>query len=36
MGDLASIEETTTVDYDRTIAVIQTSVFLGMKAAGTP
>ncbi len=34
MGDLAAIEETTTVDYDRTIAVTQTSVFLGMKAAG--
>jgi NAD(P)-dependent dehydrogenase (short-subunit alcohol dehydrogenase family) len=33
-GDLAVIEETTKVDYDRVIAVTQTSVFLGMKAAG--
>lgn len=33
-GDLAAIEETTKVDYDRVIAVTQTSVFLGMKAAG--
>jgi NAD(P)-dependent dehydrogenase (short-subunit alcohol dehydrogenase family) len=34
MGDLAVIEETAKVDYDRVIAVTQTSVFLGMKAAG--
>jgi NAD(P)-dependent dehydrogenase (short-subunit alcohol dehydrogenase family) len=34
VGDLAAIEETTKVDYDRVIAITQTSVFLGMKAAG--
>jgi NAD(P)-dependent dehydrogenase (short-subunit alcohol dehydrogenase family) len=33
IGDLAAIEETTIADYDRTIAITQTSVFLGMKAA---
>lgn len=33
IGDLAAIEETTKADYDRTIAVTQTSVFLGMKHA---
>jgi NAD(P)-dependent dehydrogenase (short-subunit alcohol dehydrogenase family) len=31
MGDLAPIEETTLQDYERTIAVDQTGVFLGMK-----
>jgi len=31
MGDLASIEETTLADYERTIAIDQTGVFLGMK-----
>ena len=31
MGDLATIEETTLADYERTIAVDQTGVFLGMK-----
>jgi NAD(P)-dependent dehydrogenase (short-subunit alcohol dehydrogenase family) len=34
IGDLKPIEETAKEDYDRTIAVTQTSVFLGMKAAG--
>jgi len=34
IGDLKPIEETAREDYDRTIAVTQTSVFLGMKAAG--
>jgi NAD(P)-dependent dehydrogenase (short-subunit alcohol dehydrogenase family) len=33
IGDLAALEETEIADYDRTIAVTQTSVFLGMKAA---
>jgi NAD(P)-dependent dehydrogenase (short-subunit alcohol dehydrogenase family) len=33
VGDLATIEETTKEDYDRTIAITQTSVFLGMKHA---
>jgi NAD(P)-dependent dehydrogenase (short-subunit alcohol dehydrogenase family) len=32
LGDLAPIEETTMADYERTIAVDQTGVFLGMKA----
>jgi NAD(P)-dependent dehydrogenase (short-subunit alcohol dehydrogenase family) len=32
LGDLAPIEETTLADYERTIAVDQTGVFLGMKA----
>jgi NAD(P)-dependent dehydrogenase (short-subunit alcohol dehydrogenase family) len=32
LGDLATIEETTLADYERTIAVDQTGVFLGMKA----
>ena len=31
MGDLAPIEETTMADYERTIAIDQTGVFLGMK-----
>ena len=34
IGDLAGIEDTTKEDYDRTIAITQTSVFLGMKHAG--
>ncbi len=34
MGDLAAIEDTTLADWERTIAVDQTGVFLGMKAAG--
>src|SRR5680860_412728 len=33
MGDLATIEDTSLVDWERTIAVDQTGVFLGMKAA---
>lgn len=33
MGDLAPIEETTIEDWERTIAVDQTGVFLGMKTA---
>jgi NAD(P)-dependent dehydrogenase (short-subunit alcohol dehydrogenase family) len=33
MGDLAAIEETTLEDYERTIAIDQTGVFLGMKTA---
>ena len=32
IGDVKPIEETTQADYDRTIAVNQTSVFLGLKA----
>lgn len=31
MGDLATIEETTVADWERTVAVDQTGVFLGMK-----
>jgi NAD(P)-dependent dehydrogenase (short-subunit alcohol dehydrogenase family) len=31
IGDLGSIEETSLEDYERTIAVTQTSVYLGMK-----
>jgi NAD(P)-dependent dehydrogenase (short-subunit alcohol dehydrogenase family) len=31
MGDLATIEETSLPDWDRTIAIDQTGVFLGMK-----
>ena len=34
MGDLAPIEETTKSDWDRTIAIDQTGVFLGMKLCG--
>jgi len=34
MGDLAPIEETTKRDWDRTIAIDQTGVFLGMKVCG--
>ena len=33
MGDLAVIEETSLEDYERTIAIDQTGVFLGMKTA---
>ena len=33
MGDLATIEDTTLEDYERTIAIDQTGVFLGMKTA---
>jgi NAD(P)-dependent dehydrogenase (short-subunit alcohol dehydrogenase family) len=33
VGDLATIEDTTLEDYERTIAIDQTSVFLGMKLA---
>ena len=33
MGDLAVIEETTLEEYERTIAIDQTGVFLGMKTA---
>jgi NAD(P)-dependent dehydrogenase (short-subunit alcohol dehydrogenase family) len=33
IGDLATIEDTTLEDYERTIAIDQTSVFLGMKLA---
>jgi NAD(P)-dependent dehydrogenase (short-subunit alcohol dehydrogenase family) len=33
MGDMATIEDTTLEDWERTIAVDQTGVFLGMKTA---
>lgn len=33
MGDLAAIEDTTLADWERTIAIDQTGVFLGMKVA---
>ncbi len=33
MGDLATIEETTVEDWQRTIGIDQTGVFLGMKSA---
>lgn len=33
VGDVAPLDETTKEQYDRTIAVTQTSVFLGLKAA---
>ncbi|KRC92532.1 short-chain dehydrogenase [Terrabacter sp. Root85] len=33
MGDLAPIEETSLADWERTIAIDQTGVFLGMKTA---
>jgi NAD(P)-dependent dehydrogenase (short-subunit alcohol dehydrogenase family) len=33
LGDLAPIEETTLADWERTIAIDQTGVFLGMKIA---
>ena len=31
LGDLATIEETSLADWDRTVAIDQTGVFLGMK-----
>jgi NAD(P)-dependent dehydrogenase (short-subunit alcohol dehydrogenase family) len=34
LGDLAPIEETTSADWERTIAIDQTGVFLGMKICG--
>lgn len=34
LGDLAPIEDTTMRDWDRTIAIDQTGVFLGMKLCG--
>jgi len=34
LGDLAPIEETTLSDWERTVAIDQTSVFLGMKSCG--
>jgi NAD(P)-dependent dehydrogenase (short-subunit alcohol dehydrogenase family) len=34
LGDLAPIEETTLADWERTVAIDQTGVFLGMKACG--
>lgn len=33
MGDIKPIEETTIADWDRTVAIDQTGVFLGMKTA---
>ena len=33
MGDIKAIEETTLEEWDRTVAIDQTGVFLGMKAA---
>ncbi|MHA3836852.1 SDR family NAD(P)-dependent oxidoreductase [Terrabacter sp. AAH1] len=33
MGDLATIEETSLADWERTVAIDQTGVFLGMKTA---
>jgi len=33
MGDLAAIEDTTLADWDRTVAIDQTGVFLGMRTA---
>lgn len=33
VGDMSPIEETTRAEYDRTIAITQTSVLLGMQAA---
>jgi NAD(P)-dependent dehydrogenase (short-subunit alcohol dehydrogenase family) len=35
IGDVSPIEETSREDFDRTVAVNQTSVFLGLKAAAT-
>ena len=34
LGDLAPIEETTLADWERTVAIDQTGVFLGMKSCG--
>ena len=36
MGDLATIEETAVADWERTIAIDQTGVFLGMKTCAEP
>ncbi|MBL8929980.1 MAG: SDR family NAD(P)-dependent oxidoreductase, partial [Kineosporiaceae bacterium] len=36
VGDLAAIEDTTLEQYEKTIAITQTSVFLGTKAAAAP
>ena len=36
MGDIAVIEDTSLADWERTIAVDQTGVFLGMKTAAAP
>ena len=35
MGDLATIEETSLADWERTISIDQTGVFLGMKDRGS-
>lgn len=35
VGDLAAIEDTDLASYERTIAITQTSVFLGMRAAAS-
>ncbi|HEY7859347.1 MAG TPA: glucose 1-dehydrogenase [Candidatus Nanopelagicales bacterium] len=35
MGDIKAIEDTTLAEWDRTISIDQTGVFLGMKAAAT-
>ena len=34
MGDIKPIEETTLAEWDRTVAIDQTGVFLGMKVGG--
>jgi NAD(P)-dependent dehydrogenase (short-subunit alcohol dehydrogenase family) len=34
LGDLAPIEETTLADWERTVAIDQTGVFLGMRSCG--
>ena len=36
LGDLATIEETSLADWNRTVAIDQTGVFLGMKTAAPP
>ena len=33
MGDIKPIEETTLAEWDRTVAIDQTGVFLGMRTA---
>jgi NAD(P)-dependent dehydrogenase (short-subunit alcohol dehydrogenase family) len=35
MGDLAAIEDTTLADWERTVAIDQTGVFLGMRTAAS-
>ena len=35
LGDLATIEETSLADWERTVAIDQTGVFLGMKTCAT-